>query len=685
MKRVIPSLGIGGFCSLLMLQPAVAETADQPVTQFKKVVVSASRVEQTSQKETRTIESVGREQLDEIQPVSVADALKFEPNVSVAGGPVPGSQSVNIRGLEGNKILQSIDRTRVKTKFSPRPSYSLDPSLIKSIDVVKGPVGSLWGSGAIGGVVSQETVSAADLVDEDESVGGFVKGGFNDNGDQWTTTAAVAGEQGDIDWILGGSYLDSDTMDQGNGDTLYGSETQNATGLAKVNWQINEFNTVGLNYRHANNDGHPPVVGSAEDQLNDPESLIDRTTKDEHISMKHNFNPTSDAINIDTTLYGNKTRIKETNLNAGRDISEIKTIGFSVTNHSQLKNFNLLSGIDGYRDTFDTDRPDSGNGRPAPPSDAETTTLGAFLYGDYPLLETVVLEAGVRYDNFESEAEGFDDSDDSALSPSVGVSWQALNWMTWSLRYDEAFRAPDVYELYMDGTHFSFYPGGPSNVFVPNPELDPETSKNIELKGAFEFSNLLAKDKLNIVASVFENKVKDFIQLSVTVPDPIPGACFAPGMGVGCAGTSTSENISDARLRGFELGGVYQLEAFTASLSYGQTRGEDSDTDEDLAGIPADKWVASLDYGFWSIDTKVGVRGIKTSDQDRVPSDDTQGPYKGYATADFYASWEPTHPELEDIKVDLTVANAFDKNYRNAWASVYETGRSVRISAQYDF
>ncbi|ARN76319.1 ligand-gated channel [Oceanicoccus sagamiensis] len=682
----MPPLAIGGLLAASITSALAAEAPQKPLTVFKTVAVSASRVDQTAQRDSRSIDSVGREQLEEMQPTSVAQALKFEPNITVTGGPVPGNQSVNIRGLEGNKVLQIIDGSRVNTNFSHRPAYFLDPALLSSVDVVKGPVSSLWGSGAIGGAVSQQTITADELVTKEGIPGGFVKAGFNDNGDQLTTTAAVAGKDNTLSWLLAASYLDSGTMEQGNGDTLYGTEAENLTLLTKVDWAINESNRIGLNYRHADNEGVPPVVGSADDQLNNKDSLIERDATDKHIAVHYHYNPSSKLVKLDANAYLNDTSIEETNLNNGRDISDIETTGFSITNQAMIAGkLNLLTGIDGYKDSLDAARPDAGSGRPNPPDNAETTTVGAFFYGDYPLTDTVVIEAGARYDSFESSADGFKDNDESAVSPSLAASWQATQWANLTLRYDEAFRAADVYELFMDGTHFAFFPGGPSNVFVPNPELDPETSKNIELKGDFNFSNVFAKDQLKVVASVFENKVDDFIELSVTIPDDFPPTCFIPGMGTGCAGTSMSENVSEAKLEGFEVGAIYQLDALTASLSYGQTRGEDDQTGEDLSGIPADKWVASVDYGIWSIDTKVGFKAIKASDQDKTPSDDTQGPYKGYTTVDFYASWEPSQKTLAGVKVDITVANAFDQNYRSAWTSVFEAGRSVKLSAQYRF
>ena len=234
MNKLPISLAISSLCGSALFAPLVFSADNDHVTMFKKVTVSASRIDQTAQKETRSIDTVDREQLNQTQPRSIGEALKFEPNVTIAGGPIAGNQSVNIRGLEGNKILQVIDGIRVNTNFSHRPSYFLDPTLVNKIDVVKGPASSLWGSGAVGGVVSQQTISADNLIDDGEQLGGLVKTGYVDNGNQLTATAAIAGKGDSIEWLLAGSYLDSGVMEQGNGDTLYGSETKNTTLLAKL-------------------------------------------------------------------------------------------------------------------------------------------------------------------------------------------------------------------------------------------------------------------------------------------------------------------------------------------------------------------------------------------------------------------------------------------------------------------
>ncbi|MGF1748254.1 TonB-dependent hemoglobin/transferrin/lactoferrin family receptor [Vibrio cionasavignyae] len=652
------------------------------VTALNEVVVSASRADKTNQDKTRSVVKVDMEKLDEIQPNSVAEAIKYEPNVSIEGANIPGNQSVNIRGLSGNKVLKVIDGNRQNMQYGHRPSYFLDPSLLGNIEVIKGPISSLYGSGAIGGVVVQNTLTADDILEEN-GLGGRVKVGYQDNGDVWTNTAALANKNDDIDWIIAGSYKDSGYMKQGDGTTLYGTEATNKTGLAKFNWQINKAHKIGFNLRYADLDGRPPIVGDSSGQVNDPKLLISRRTTDQSYGVNYNFNPNSVWLNVEASLYRNDTKITEVDPSiAGEDTSQLKTTGFNVTNQSDTGKLKLFTGVDGYLDELDASRAASVSGRPELPKDAQTFVVGAFGYVNYDLLETLTADVGVRYDSFSSKAQGFDDNNQSAWSPSVGLLWQAQQWMAWSLRYDEAFRAPDTSELYMSGTHYSYGPGGPSNVFVPNPELKPEKSHNVELKGQFDFNNVIADDELSITTSAFHNQVKDFINLDV---DSTPSSsCGIGGSMVGCAGTSRSSNINNAELTGYELAADYRWQQLSLGLSYGQTRGKDTDTDEWITNIPADKWVASAQYGFWNIDTKIGTRATFVSGQGRVPEGYTEGPHESYQLVDFYASWEPTS-ELEGLKVDLSLINAFDENYRTAWTKVYQPGRSVRLNAQYTF
>lgn len=655
----------------------------QDVTTFDELVVTASLAEKTELDKSRSIAKMDHQQIEEMQVNSVAETIKYEPNLTSVGANVPGNQSINIRGLSDNKVLQVIDGTRQNIQYGHRPSYFLDPALLGSVEVIKGPISSLYGSGAIGGVVIQNTLTADDLLDDD-GLGGRIKLGYQSNGDVWSQSAALATKSDSVDWILAGSYNDSGDMTQGNGDTLYGTKAENLTGIAKLNWQINDAHKLGVSLRHADLDGRPPVVGDSSGQINDPDKLISRKVKDSSIALKYAFNPQSELINLDSSLYKNSSKISERDPSYNTDdISEIETVGFNLNNQSKIGDWQVLTGLDAYKDELNAVRAASVSGRPELPKDAQTTNFGVFAYLNYEILPTLTLDGGVRYDRFDTEAQSYAKNSKDSVSPSLGLAWQAQNWMLWSVRYDEAFRAPSSSELYTTGTHFTMFPGA-SNEFIPNPQLNPEKSHNVEFKGQFDFENVFAEDKLSFTAAVFRNKVEDLINLDVTVPSRAEIISCLMSSGSACAGTSTSKNINNAVIEGYELMAHYSVSQLQLGLSYGQTRGKDADTQDWLSSMPADKWVASAEYGLWDYDTKLGAKATFVADQERLPTSDTEGPYEDYTLVDLYVSWEPSE-QLTGLKVDFSVINATDENYRQAWTQVYQPGRSFRISGQYNF
>ncbi|MCL6417470.1 TonB-dependent hemoglobin/transferrin/lactoferrin family receptor [Aestuariirhabdus sp. Z084] len=686
---------ISGLGCLLLSHSLAAETEHSPshseqVTQFKKVTVNATRVEQDVKEVNRPIVVIDKENLEERQPNSTADAVSREANVSVSGGAVPGNQKINIRGLQGDKVLQVIDGARSNTNFAHRPSYFLDPELLQSIEVLKGPSSSLWGSGAIGGVVVQNTIDAQDLIKEGEEIGGFVKQGYQDNGDIFTTTAGFGATFGQVDALVAGTYRDSDAMEQGNGNSLYGTESLNRTLLTKLGFNIDSHQRLQAQYRYADLDGHPPTVGSADDALNVKDNLIDREVKDTHAALDYSHKGSSDYLNFDAKIYYNETENRENNTFGGNDKSDVETLGINLLNRFDFGATTALVGIDGYHDDIRTGRAvnasnPSGN-RPNPPSKAESDTWGIFTTLTHDITSSVQAEVGLRYDDFSTESKDINtSSDESELSASAGIRWQATDWMRWSLRYDEAFRAPNSYELYIQGTHFNYGAPGWDNNFVANPDLKPEKAENIELGVNLEFDHLLADDRLSITATAFKNDVEDFIYLDV-----ITEADFGPPPACNCiTGTSTHKNARDAELWGFEVETDYQVGAFNAAINYGQTRGTHKTTlatgttKDALPDIPANKWTADVNYGFWDIDTKLGARVLHASRQDRVP--DTRETYEGYTLTDLYATWEPSGAMLDGVKVDFSIANLFDKNYQVAWSEVSEPGRSTKISLKYSF
>ncbi|MDA1379710.1 TonB-dependent receptor plug domain-containing protein [Plesiomonas shigelloides subsp. oncorhynchi] len=118
----------------------------EPQTQLNEVLVTATRENKALSQETRSVAVVTQAQIQQQQPASVAEALKYIPNVDVSGGPRADAQSPSVRGLSGNRILQVVDGVRQNTTSGHRATYFMDPEMLSSIEVIKGPTSSPCGA-----------------------------------------------------------------------------------------------------------------------------------------------------------------------------------------------------------------------------------------------------------------------------------------------------------------------------------------------------------------------------------------------------------------------------------------------------------------------------------------------------------------------------------------------------------
>ncbi|MBO2663843.1 TonB-dependent hemoglobin/transferrin/lactoferrin family receptor [Shewanella algae] len=664
---------------------SLAAVAEQVKTaEFDEVLVSATRIQEKVSESSRSAAVVGEEQLAEKQGDSVAEVLKTEANINIANGPRASAQQVEIRGLSGQRVLQTIDGARQNTSAGHRGTFFMDPELLSSVEVVRGPASSLWGSGAIGGVVSQNTKSAREMLDEGQSFGGYLKQGYETNGQRSKSSGAIYGAKGSIDWLLNGSYSDGDNIKAGNDNTLENSASRSRSGLAKFGWQLDEAQRLQLSGRI--NEISEAVPSNPATDVSNSVPLVRRDSKDSNLTLDYSLAPSSNALlDLDAKFYWNKTDYDENRLTKGQfDTTEYETLGFSIANRSQWQGLKLTYGLDGYRDQIETFRDDSGQSGQRPGNiDGESRVWGAFVAANIALGENWSLDPALRYDSFENESNNLGhSSDDDALSPSLALVWKTSPWLTLSARYDEAFRAPSVEEMYSSGTHYcippipNFLPNGLCNTFEVNENLKAEKAKNKELKADMRFAELAGNDELALSLSVFRNDVDDFIEQRVT--NPLHGI---PGL----EQNTRWDNVDKARLTGFELTGKYRINQTRLSLSYGQTEGKDRHDGGYLANIPANKLVLDLSQGIMAGDMKLGTRVSYNASQDRVPEDNPVNRYQDYTLWDVYLAWEPAMGTFEGLRVDFAIENIGDEEYIQAWQTLMDQGRNFKLSARYRF
>ncbi len=655
----------------------------ESVSEFDEVLVTATRISEKASDTSRSLAVIGAEELQQLQAASVAQALKNEANINVTNGPRASSQGIEIRGLGGPRILQTIDGARQNTHSGHRGTYFMDTELLQSVEVIRGPASSLWGSGAIGGVVALNTKSAQDMLEEGDTLGGYLKQGFESNGDKIKTSGAIYGVADKFDWLLNGSYNDNNNIKVGNGETLENSGSERTSGLIKFGWEPSEGQRLQFSGRFSDTDELVPSNPAAEVGGSVP--LIQRRTKDKNFTLDYSLNPTHNAnLDLNATLYWNGTDYDEDRVTKGqKDSTEYETIGFSVNNSSIFGATRLIYGIDGYQDSIKTVRDDSGQAGQRPDAiDGKTKVFGAFAKADIDLSDTLSLEVAARYDTFENESINLgESSDDNALSPSLGLVWETTDWLTLSARYDEAFRAPSIEEMYSTGTHYcippipGFLPNGLCNTFEINPDLQAEKAKNKEVKADMRFSNLAGNDELAITLNVFRNDVDDFIEQSVS--NPLMGM---PGL----EQTTSWDNVDEAKLTGFEFSTRYRYEQTRVTLNYGQTEGKNKNSGEYLANIPAKKLVADLSQTVMQGDVKFGTRITYVAEQEQMP-DSYTAQYEDYKLWDVYLAWEPAMGSLAGLRVDFAIENIGDEEYRQAWQNLYEQGRNFKLSGRYIF
>ncbi len=664
---------------------SLAAVAEQVKTaEFDEVLVSATRIQEKVSESSRSAAVVGEEQLAEKQGNSVAEVLKTEANINIANGPRASAQQVEIRGLSGQRVLQTIDGARQNASAGHRGTFFMDPELLSSVEVVRGPASSLWGSGAIGGVVSQNTKSAREMLDEGQSFGGYLKQGYETNGQRSKSSGAIYGAKGSIDWLLNGSYSDGDNIKAGNDNTLENSASRSRSGLAKFGWQLDEAQRLQLSGRI--NEIFEAVPSNPATGVSNSVPLVRRDSKDSNLTLDYSLAPRGNALlDLDAKFYWNKTDYDENRLTKGQfDTTEYETLGFSIANRSQWQGLKLTYGLDGYRDQIETFRDDSGQSGQRPGNiDGESRVWGAFVAANIALGENWSLDPALRYDSFENESNNLGhSSDDDALSPSVALVWKTAPWLTLSARYDEAFRAPSVEEMYSSGTHYcippipNFLPNGLCNTFEVNENLKAEKAKNKELKADMRFAELAGNDELALSLSVFRNDVDDFIEQRVT--NPLHGI---PRL----EQNTRWDNVDKARLTGFELTGKYRINQTRLSLSYGQTEGKDRHDGGYLANIPANKLVLDLSQGIMAGDMKLGTRVSYNASQDRVPKDNPVNRYQDYTLWDVYLAWEPAMGTFEGLRVDFAIENIGDEEYIQAWQTLMDQGRNFKLSARYRF
>lgn len=119
--------------------------------------------------------------------------------------------TINLRGLDQNRVLTTIDGIRVPWLTDPRESAqgglnAFDFDTLSAIDITRGADSTRYGSGVLGGAVSLYTLDPEDLLTDGRQFGTLVKGSYDSADQSWRSNAAMAARFNDTYFLLQGGY-----------------------------------------------------------------------------------------------------------------------------------------------------------------------------------------------------------------------------------------------------------------------------------------------------------------------------------------------------------------------------------------------------------------------------------------------------------------------------------------------
>jgi len=215
---------------------AEAETAAEAQQQTGRITVTATRTPVLQEEAPATITVITAEEIADQLATDIRDLVRFEPGVTVRRAPArfgaaigstgrARNEDIAIRGIGGNRVLIQVDGIRSPQGFSFGPQDAgrggfADVSLVKQVEILRGPASALYGSDGLAGAVSFVTADPVDIT-KGASIGGFISSQYTSEDDEFAHTATLAGKSGNVSAMI--AYTRRDFAQLENQGTVTGT------------------------------------------------------------------------------------------------------------------------------------------------------------------------------------------------------------------------------------------------------------------------------------------------------------------------------------------------------------------------------------------------------------------------------------------------------------------------------
>ena len=616
----------------LAVQAAYAESTPDQNGTLETVIVTATRTAITANEALSSVTVITREDIDRLQPVSIADLLTGLPGVSIGQtGGIGQQTSLYLRGTNASHVLVLIDGIRIGSVSIGLPALEQIPvQAIDRIEIVRGPRASLYGSDALGGVIQiftkhgQPNGGIAPSVSVAGGSHGFVNGQAGISGGDahlwYNASLGVEYTGGTPACRMGAAELGvacfvddprNDAYRNWNGFANVGYRWDNGTELA-FNWLRSKSNAEYAGSPYSGNDGiEEQYVAGA--RLSFSPLSIWKVTLNAGQSRDDN------ATFYQGSYYGQYyPRMATGYFNSRRNQA-------SWQNDITLAANQLLTvGVDYQQEHIASDTAFQQTTR------GDTGTFAQYQ-GTFGQNEVQLSARHDHNDQFGNHNTG---------SAAWGYHFQ--NGPVLSVSYGTAFHAPTFDDLY-----FPAFGGVPT----ANPNLRPETSRSAEIGLTQQL------DHWNWGVNAYQTNINNLIVFDSN---------FVP------------QNLSRARIRGLEGQFGFNLDDWRVQsyLTLMQPKNDDGGANNGKL-LPR----RAQRTGRVDIDRKLGLFNVgATFFAASQRYDDTANTRRmgGYATTDLRASYA----FAPGWQVEAKLANVFDHNYETAYY-YNQLGRTWYLTVRY--
>lgn len=697
MPALLAGFAMSKKSSALFLQPtllalaaaACASAVAQESTQsLSEVVVSASGFEQELKQAPASISVVTREELEKKNYRDLADALQGVEGIDVRGSTgKTGGFDISMRGMPSEYTLVLIDGRRPNPAGDTTPNgfgaalTSLIPpmSAIERIEVIRGPMSTLYGSDAMGGVINIITRKVA------KEWGGSVQveGSLPENNDQGAVQKTSFYLNGPIQHdklglAIRGSYFNRD-----------GSSLQPSSGAGTISSRgpspaKSDQHSIGARLTFTPSAGHEVWLDadsarSAYDNRRCELGTLDFTNCTSGATTTTASGYTDELqFNRDQYAIGYKGKLAIGMLESSLSYSQNETKGRTIPNAaandagrpdligkprtleststiwdaklvSPIGERHLLSVGTQYSHTKATE----GLALISGASAFKQNTWALFAEDEWSLTESLTATGGLRYDHHDKFG--------GHWSPRAYLVWNATQMLTLKGGVSQGFRAPKVNQL-VNG--LAGYSGQGATMTIGNPDLQPEESTSTELGLLFD-----NQKGWTAGATAFHNKIKNKI---------VSDRCDTSYRIGGCAGlpanTTFSHNQDEGKTWGLELSSKYVFSpAWSMAATYtwtdselieqGQVVGKLSDVAKHVASATLN-WNINNQWSAWLQAEYRGKSRRFNNDYSNFSENEKRefaavGDIRGYSLFNLGAQYRMN----KNVTFSATIYNLFDKDF----------------------